>query len=184
MQHNLLKKYEDEVNMSAVKQGLINQLKIELDKSESRCKSYETQLAELKPKFDEVKRLEKQNKTLKIDVESYKLKYEKCKKELAFFDEQFFQEIDNLKSKYGEAVKLNKYYENLLFNTNQFDQNKLKKKNNRVKFAISTIDSSIDDESSRKSVSDMNMKQFSDLIINELEVDDNNNDQCEKINFV
>jgi hypothetical protein len=140
MQHNLLKKYEDEVNSNAVKQDLINHMKIELDQYEAKCKSYESDIQNLHVQLENVLHLEAKQKSLLLDLESYKIKCEKYKKSLKYFDDNFFNEIENLKHMHDEAVKLNKYYEHLLF---RGDRHNLilknltnKKPKNRVKFAV------------------------------------------------
>lgn len=155
MHHDLLKKYQDEVNMSVVKQGLINQLKIELDQCHEANASLESELHDLRGQSEQLEQLKRQNKSLQIDVEEMKLKYDEYKKELDFFDDDFFDEIKRLKSKYNDALKLNKYYENLLFfsdkNTCKLDRKP------RVKFA-------------KDQCFDKNeLGQFSDLILEELE---------------
>lgn len=153
MQHDLLKKYEDEVNMGAVKQGLINQLKLELEKSENVCKSYENELIDLRSQLEELEALKKQNRSLKIDLEGIKLKYETCQKELDFFDEDFFDEIKTLKCKYRDALKLNKYYENLLFHSESG-------KKPRSKAKTECFD-----------LNDLDLNEFSNLLVNELNCD-------------
>lgn len=153
MQHNLLKRYEDEVNSNAVKQDLINRMKIELDQLEANCKSYQTELSDLKVKLEDMSQLEVKQKSLVIDLETYKMKCQKYKQELSCFDDTFFNEIEDLKYNYHEAIKLNKYYEQLSKDKElKPGCKKVSKKNNRVKFDL--------DESNE-------MKAFSDSIINE-----------------
>lgn len=169
MHHELLKKYEDEVNMGAVKQGLINQLKADLDECKRQCQSCEAEINELRSGRDELDKLRKQNRSLKIDVEDMKRKYEEFRRELdSFVDEDFLDEIKTLKKKYADALKLNKYYENLLFYSDKHTS-KVNTRN-RVKFAIdddvvrsmehSVVGSSLDDDS--------DITKFSNLIIEEL----------------
>lgn len=134
MHHNLLKKLENEVNDNTVKQDLINHMKLELDQLESKCVKYENNLESLYTKIENLKETDSQNKKLLIELESYKIKCQKYKNELKCFDEKFFEEIEDLKFKYCEAVKLNKDYEKILLDK-QKDNNKHTAKN-RVKFAI------------------------------------------------
>lgn len=140
MQHNLLKKYEDEVNLNAVKQDLINKMKIELDQYEVKVKEYELQFSDLRSKAEELEKLETKQKSLLIDLETYKVKCQKYKEELKHFDDDFFDEIEKLKNKYDEAVKLNKYYEKFLSEKDLFyliaDNKQCAKKKNRVKFDL------------------------------------------------
>ena len=73
-----------------------------------------------------------------IELEKYKLKYQKYKSELKCFDEKFFDEIEDLKYNYYESLKLNKYYEGLLVEQQKRELilAKPKKQKNRVKFAM------------------------------------------------
>jgi len=134
MHHNLLKKLENEVNDNTVKQDLINHMKLELDQLEAKCVKYESQIESLYAKIENLKETDSQNKKLSIELESYRIKCQKYKNELKCFDEKFFEEIEDLKYKYCEAVKLNKHYEKILLE-NQKETNKNGAKN-RVKFAI------------------------------------------------
>ena len=147
MQHNLLKKYEDEVNSNAVKQDLINHMKIEIDQLESNAKFLECENTDLKKKLDIKETNESKLKTLKLDLESYKIKCKKYKNILKCFDENFFDELEDLKANFYESVKLNKHYENLFkkiekkgfIQEAKKGKNKLRdKKRNRVKFALSS----------------------------------------------
>jgi len=139
MQHNLLKKYEDEVNANTVKQDLINHMQLELDQLVAKCKEFESEIADLKHRNQELDQVESKYKTLIIDYESSKLKCKKYKEELKCFDENFFDEIEDLKYNYAEAVKLNRHYEDLLFKLQQENLvvQKQEKKKNRVKFTLS-----------------------------------------------
>lgn len=145
--------------MGAVKQGLINQLKIDLDECKRNSISYETEINDLKSGNDELEKLRKQNRTLRIDLEAMKLKYDQFRKELEFFDDDFLDEIKTLKKKYDDALKLNKYYENLLFYSDKH-ASKLNTRN-KVKF----VD---DDDLSHFQSSDLDIGEFSNLIIEEL----------------
>ena len=80
-------------------------------------------------------------KKITIELESYKLKCQKYKNELKCFDEKFFEEIEDLKYKYSEAVKLNKHYENILVENKhrpnpKQNRHHTTKTKNRVKFAM------------------------------------------------
>jgi hypothetical protein len=190
MQQTLLQKYEQEVNMNAVKQSLINQMKLELDKCESACKTYENEMATLKSNMQDYARVKAANRSLKLDLESYKVKYEKYKRELDFFDDDFFIEIESLKDKYNEAVKMNKYYESILFKTNQINKINSKKKssNNKVKFSADVDNDRGNLNNAARScretckpcvntiIDGSEAKKFSDFIIQELDVDALNDD--------
>ncbi len=142
MQHSLLKKYEDEVNSNAVKQDLINHMKIELDQLTEAVKAKEADNASLSKRLDQLDELEAKLKTLLLDYEACKKKCRNYKAELKCFDEKFFEELEDLKYNFYESIKLNKHYERLLFKLNKEDlivsaedeSKKRKKKKNRVKF--------------------------------------------------
>ncbi len=143
MQHNLLKKYEDEVNSNAVKQDMINHMKIELDQLNEAIMTKETQNRGLLKRLEKLDDLEDKIKTLLMDYEACKKKCKKYKAELRCFDEKFFDELEDLKYSFYESIKLNKHYERLLFNLKKEDlavensESHIKKKNikNKVKFA-------------------------------------------------
>jgi hypothetical protein len=59
--------------------------------------------------------LDAKHRSLLLDLESCKIKCDKYKQSLKYFDDNFFNEIESLKKRHDEAVKLNKYYEYLLF---------------------------------------------------------------------
>lgn len=115
MQHTLLKKYENEVNANAVKQDLINHMKLELDSLESYKNQYKTENSKLQQKLDD---LEPKYKSLLLDCETFRIKCKKYKNEMKCFDKSFFDELEQLKSSYDESIKLNKHYENLLYKLN------------------------------------------------------------------
>lgn len=115
MQHTLLKKYEDEVNSNAVKQDLINHMKLEIDGLESKNNELEQELIELKKKLDSFADLDTKYKRLILDNESLKLKLKRYKTDLKFFDKSFFDSLEELKRRYDESIELNKHYEKLLY---------------------------------------------------------------------
>ena len=134
MQHNLLKKYENEVNDNAVKQDLINHMKIELDQLAEKSQQQAIENAEHVKRLGQLDELELNFKSLLLDYESCKIKCKKYKRELECFDEKFFDELEDLKYNFSEAVKLNKHYEKILFELKKNDTNKSGK--HRVKFAL------------------------------------------------
>ena len=79
MQHTLLKKYENEVNANAVKQDLINHMKLELDSLESCKKTLEEENSELKKQSELFQDLDIKYKRLILDYEASKLKCKKYK---------------------------------------------------------------------------------------------------------
>ena len=172
MHHNLLKKLENEVNDNTVKQDLINHMKLELDQLEAKCVKYETNIESLYAKIEKLKETDLQNKKLSIELESFKIKCQKYKNELKFFDEKFFEEIEDLKFKYCEAVKLNKHYEKILMD-NQKDVNKSTVKN-RVKFAIDNDSDILKSESEKVSEKTNEYNQFDSLDLDDL-ININNN---------
>ena len=113
-------------------------MKIELDQLGDKCSEYETEIDTLTKNLKNFNELEIKNKKLMIELEKYKLKYQKYKNELKCFDEKFFDEIEDLKYNYYESLKLNKYYVNLLVEQHKRDLilSKPKKQKNRVKFAM------------------------------------------------
>lgn len=137
MQHNLLKKYEEEVNSNAVKQDLINHMKLELDQLNETVKKLEVEKAELMKRIDQLDELETSFKSMLLDYENCRMKCKKYKAELKCFDEKFFDELEDLKYNFYESIKLNKHYENLLFklNKNELMLDPNQKPKNRVKFA-------------------------------------------------
>jgi hypothetical protein len=147
MQHTLLKKYENEVNANAVKQDLINHMKLELDSLESCKKTLEEENSELKKQSELFQDLDIKYKRLILDYEASKLKCKKYKNELKCFDQSFFDELEELKLNYNESLKLNRHYETLLHNLNKknliVNKNESNKSKNRVKFALEEHD---DDE--------------------------------------
>lgn len=114
MQQSLLKKYEDEVNSNAVRLNLINKMKVELEKYESKCKYYEDELNNMRKKIDNLHELENKNKQLSIEMESYKLKYQSCQESLKLFDDDFFYDIENLKNNYDKVVRINSEYKKII----------------------------------------------------------------------
>ena len=138
MQHSLLKKYENEVNSNAVKQDLINHMKLELDSLESSKNKVEEENVELKKRLEMLEDLETKHKSLVLDYESCKLKCKKYKNELKCFDKRFFDELEELKKNYHDSIKLNKHYEDLLYQLNKKNliasSRKMLKK--EVKFAV------------------------------------------------
>ena len=139
MQHTLLKKYENEVNANAVKQDLINHMKLELDSLESCKKTLEEENSELKKQSELFQDLDIKYKRLILDYEASKLKCKKYKNELKCFDQSFFDELEELKLNYNESLKLNRHYETLLHNLNKknliVNKNESNKSKNKVKFA-------------------------------------------------
>ena len=135
------------MNLNAVKQELINKMKIEIDQLEEKCKLHENEISLLQIQIENMQHLEARQKSLLLDLENYKTKYEKYKKSLKYFDDDFFSEIENLKSRHDETIRLNKYYEYLLF---RGDRENLilknidtkKNKTSRVKFTISSPEES------------------------------------------
>lgn len=147
MHHNLLKKYEEEVNAGAVKQDLIQRMKSEIDELDGKCKAYENRIASLNTQLENMQCLESRYKSLEIDLASVKMKCDKYKKSLSRFDDSFFAEIEALKKRHDESVNLNKYYEYLLFRSDKENLilKNLKEKKNRVKFADEQVDSLTND---------------------------------------
>lgn len=138
MQHNLLKKYEDEVNSNAVKQDLINHMKLELDQLNEVVKKSELEKSELMKRIGQLDELETSFKSMLLDYENCRIKCRKYKAELKCFDEKFFDELEDLKYNFYESIKLNKHYENLLFKLNKNElmvDTGSQKPKNRVKFA-------------------------------------------------
>ena len=142
MQHNLLKKYEDEVNSNAVKQDLINHMKLEIDQLNQTVKKSESENGELMKRLSQLDELEASFKSMLLDYENCRLKCKKYKAELKCFDEKFFDELEDLKYNFYESIKLNKHYENLLFKLDKselmIDPDTKQKKKNRVKFAANS----------------------------------------------
>lgn len=141
MQHNLLKKYEDEVNLNAVKQDLINHMKIEIDQLTQKCQEKENETSELAKRLEQLDELKENFKSLLLDYETCKIKCKKYKTELKCFDEKFFDELEDLKYNFYESIKLNKHYEQLLFKLDKsdlIDDGSTCKKKNRVKFVEDT----------------------------------------------
>jgi hypothetical protein len=142
MQHNLLKKYEDEVNSNAVKQDLINHMKLEIDQLNHTVKKSESENGELMKRLSQLDELEASFKSMLLDYENCRLKCKKYKAELKCFDEKFFDELEDLKYNFYESIKLNKHYENLLFKLDKselmIDPDTKQKKKNRVKFAANS----------------------------------------------
>jgi hypothetical protein len=180
MQHNLLKKYQDEVNANTVKQDLINHMNLELEEYESKCKSFLMQIDELKQKLEQMISLEDKYKNLLIDHEELKIKCRTYKNELKCFDEKFFEEIEDLKYNYAESVKLNKYYEFVLNQVKKNNCEKMlkdrsnddkKKEKHRVKFV--DINQSTDEEEDNKNEDYEKSHSSSDSEINFLEVIEN-----------
>jgi hypothetical protein len=172
MHHNLLKKLENEVNDNTVKQDLINHMKLELDQLEAKCVKYENNIESLYAKIEKLKETDLQNKKLSIELESFKIKCQKYKNELKCFDEKFFEEIEDLKFKYCEAVKLNKHYEKILMDS-QKDANKSMVKN-RVKFAIDNDSDILKSESEKVPEKTNEFNQFDSLDLDDL-ININNN---------
>ena len=142
MQHNLLKKYEYEVNSNAVKQDLINHMKLEIDQLNQTVKKSESENGELMKRLSQLDELEASFKSMLLDYENCRLKCKKYKAELKCFDEKFFDELEDLKYNFYESIKLNKHYENLLFKLDKselmIDPDTKQKKKNRVKFAANS----------------------------------------------
>ena len=142
MQHNLLKKYEEEVNSNAVKQDLINHMKLEIDQLNQTVKKSESENGELMKRLSQLDELEASFKSMLLDYENCRLKCKKYKAELKCFDEKFFDELEDLKYNFYESIKLNKHYENLLFKLDKselmIDPDTKQKKKNRVKFAANS----------------------------------------------
>ena len=147
MQHTLLKKYENEVNSNAVKQDLINHMKLELDSLESNKNELELELNEMKKKLDYFTDLDSKHKSLVLDNESLKLKVKKYKSDLKYFDQSFFDDLEELKRKYDESIQLNKHYEKILYELNK--PNLVKNNNKKVTFEhvddlVSSFNESLD----------------------------------------
>ena len=179
MQHNLLKKYQDEVNANTVKQDLINHMNLELEEYETKCKNFLMQIDELKQRLELMINLEDKYKKLLIDHEELKIKCKTYKNELKCFDEKFFEEIEDLKYNYAESVKLNKYYEfvlnqmkrkknceNMLQDSSNSDD--MIKEKHHVKFV--DIDQSSNDEEEEKEEDSKYQQSSSDSEINFLEI--------------
>jgi hypothetical protein len=181
MQHNLLKKYQDEVNANTVKQDLINHMNLELDEYEEKCKSFLMQIDELKQRLESLINLEDKYKHLLIDHEELKIKCKTYKNELKCFDDKFFEEIEDLKYNYAESVKLNKYYEFVLsqMKKNTFENtledstsNDRKKDKHHVKFVDinQSIDEDEEEEEDSKNEDYEKSQSSSDSEINFLEI--------------
>ena len=169
MQHSLLKKYENEVNSNAVKQDLINHMKIELDQLTEKCERQSADNTQLMKRVDKLDELEVSFKSMLLDYEACRIKCKKYKAELKCFDEKFFDELEDLKYNFYESIKLNKHYENLLFKLNKNDliidpEKKLKTKN-RVKFASDKNEHDIDEfqRKSKAMTRDFKKQRLSDL---------------------
>ena len=148
MQHSLLKKYENEVNSNAVKQDLINHMKLEIDELTDKCKNSDAERSELLSRISQLDELEMSFKSMLLDYETCKIKCKKYKSELKCFDEKFFDELEDMKFNYHKAIKMNKHYENLLMKMNKTDLvvvKEGKKPKNKVKFDKSSKEHDIDD---------------------------------------
>ena len=194
MQHNLLKKYENEVNSNAVKQDLINHMKLELDSLESAKVNVEQENTELKMRLEAFQDFQMKHKTLVLDYESCKLKCKKYKNELKCFDKNFFDELEELKKNYQDSIKLNNHYENLLYELNRknliVDNRKKSKK--EVKFDVDSDQEEDEEDSERLKSISSDFSQFLDdydskntdesididntLLSNEKKKTDNDND--------
>ncbi len=146
MQHSLLKKYENEVNSNAVKQDLINHMKLELDSLESAKNNVEQENIELRQRLETFQDLDVKHKTLVLDYESCRLKCKKYKNELKCFDKSFFDELEELKKNYEDSIKLNKHYENLLYELNRQNLIIVDKRKNAKKEVKFAIDSDLDED--------------------------------------
>lgn len=125
------------MNSSAVKQDLINHMKLELDQLTETVKRSEVEKTELMKRIDQLDELETSFRSMLLDYENCRMKCKKYKAELKCFDEKFFDELEDLKYNFYESIKLNKHYENLLFklNKNELMLDANQKPKNRVKFA-------------------------------------------------
>ena len=148
MQHNLLRKYEEEVNMSTVKQDLINRMHIEIEQLRTRCGELENVHGELEKCRDELATLGVKHRQLVVEHESTRHKLHKYKSELKCFDDQFFDEIEELKYNYAQALELNKHYEQLIDtmkSSQQVASRKPSTPKRRVKFNLNDDDEDDDD---------------------------------------
>ncbi len=125
-----------------MKQDLINHMSLELQDYEAKCGQQSKQIDELRSILDSASDFEAKYNKLIIDYESVKFKCQKYKKELKCFDEKFFDEIEDLKYNYNQAVQLNKHYEEVLLRLHSNKgglslnntSNVKSKKKNKVKF--------------------------------------------------